>query len=199
MKLSCFMLICILLLGYSAKILAQKLDSGQKINRLTDANSEVTGIAPEIYSFNERVLLWENLFGENRQEITIAEFVSGVRAAIAGEELTQLEEYAKTHTWNWEVTNPTIVWKFDPSDRLLRKDFVRALQTPFNLLGDHSSMYDWTLNNNNPFNRQSARMNLINFPRLYFLVQMFSFFQVVDELIKQVPTSFSLNKQWKVS
>lgn len=199
MKLACFILICVLILGHSAKMLAQRSDSVAFTFDPREQRMTISLPAPEIYSFVERVQLWDNLFGENRQIISICDFGSRIRNEIQAGTFNDISVYSMTRKWDWKVTNAKVKCKFSPSDRRLRKDYLRPLWAPYDPDNSVTATYDWTLNNQNPFSRQSVRLNLINFPKLYFAIQLFSFIQIIDDFIRQIPTSYHINDQWKIS
>lgn len=199
MKLACFILICILILGHSAKMLAQRSDSAAFTFDPREQQRTISLPAPEIYSFIERVQLWNNLFGENRQTITLCDFGSRIRNEIQASTFNSISAYSLTRKWNWKLTNAKVKCKFSPNDRRLKKDYLRSLWAPYNPENSVTTTYDWTLNNQNPFSRQSVRINLMNFPKLYFALQFFSLIQIIDDFIRQIPTSYQINDQWKIS
>lgn len=199
MKLLCLILICVLLLGYSAKALAEQNDSVLIAMGTTELRSRIEIPAPEIYSFTERVLLWENMFADRGQLLNSYDFGSRIRNDIREDGLMSLTSVCSPKEWNWKITNVKKKAKYKPSDRRLKKDFLQALWEPYDPENSVTPTYDWTLNNTNPFSRQSVRINLMNFPKLYFLIQMFSFVQIFDDFIRQIPTSYNLNEQWKIS
>lgn len=199
MKLVCFILICILVVGHSARMLAQKSDSVSFNFDPRERQLTITQPAPEIYSFRERVQLWDNVFDDNRQIMSTCDFAGRIREDIRTESLNSITNYSTAKEWNWKVTNVKTKCKFRPSDRRLKKDYLQALWTPYEYDRPVATSYDWTLNNQNPFSRQAVRMNLMNFPRLYFALQLFSFIQIIDEFIRHIPTCYQINEQWKLS
>lgn len=199
MKLACLILFCILALGQSAKMLAQKSDSAA-FNIGPQLQSKTLNLpAPEIYSFRERVILWNNIFGYNCENISNDDFAIRIRKGLQAELFNPLSTHSVIRKWDWKVTNAKIKCKFRPSDRRLKKDYLKALWTPYDPENAVTATYDWTLNNQNPFRRQSVRISLMNLPKLYFALQLFSFIQVIDDFIRQIPTSYQLNDQWKIS
>lgn len=201
MKLICLILLIIIMLGHSAKILAQKSDSipvgfENDLKRLED-NMPV----PEIRSFNERVYLWYALFSVNEITNNQAEFTSRIRGELKNMFAQDLlfKKNTYTYKWNWKITNVSYRPKFRGTSKREKKDYMREILNPYTPPYEIYALYDWTVNNKNPYQRQQVRMNLMEFPKLYFFIQMLKFINVLEGFIREVPTHYQITEQLKVS
>lgn len=199
MKLTCFILIIVLTVGYTAKMLAQKNDSISFSFETQEKRIEQNMPVPEIYSFIERVYLWNCLFSNEQLTNNTSDFGMRIRDEIKKESLNSLFKNNLPQKWNWNVTNFKKQAKFKGASRKEKKDYMLCLLNthvpPYKVCG----MFDWTLNNNNPFQRQQVRMNLLEFPKFYFFIQMLKFVNVLEGFIREVPSHYDINEQWRVS